>query len=89
MTMHRIILDTLWTIASEAFMSSKNTVNISPITLANTKVVVVAIVVAVVVVALEWGHFRVMSEKYSQRIRGKITHLNQKVFDLRVHNSFQ
>lgn len=46
MTMHRIILDTLWTIASEALcLLPKNTVNLSTTTQAKTKMVIVVLVV--------------------------------------------
>lgn len=43
MTMHRIILDTLWTIASEALCLPTNTVSLPAATQAKPKMVVVVV----------------------------------------------
>ena len=45
MTMHGIILDTLWTIASEALCPLTNTLNLSTTTLTETKVVAVTVTI--------------------------------------------
>lgn len=43
MTMHRIILDTLWTIASEALHLPRNTMSLPATTQAKTKMVAVVL----------------------------------------------
>lgn len=62
MTMHRIILDTLWTIASEVLCLPRNTASLSTISLAYTKVFV-----AIDVVVLGCGILGLCLEKYSQK----------------------
>jgi hypothetical protein len=69
MTVHRIILDTLWTIAREALRLSENTVNLLTTTPAKTKLAAFV---------LGWGVFRIMAIEFSQRIREKVIYLTPK-----------